>query len=55
MKKKEKESDSQMKMIMEQSYGVKFEEYLKQTGMTEEDYKKQITEMARVFKTIFSD
>ena len=49
LKKKEKELDSQMKMIMEQSYGVKFEEYLEQTGMTEEDYKKQITEMAKEY------
>lgn len=49
LEKKEKELDSQMKMILEQSYGVKFEEYLEQTGMTEEDYDKQITEMAKEY------
>ncbi len=49
LKKAEKQFDDQMKMIMEQAYGIEFEEYLKQSGMTEEDYKKQITDMSKEY------
>lgn len=49
LKKVEKQFDDQMKMIMEQAYGIKFEDYLKQSGMTEEDYKKQITDMSKEY------
>lgn len=49
LKAQEEQFDKQMRMIMEQSYQVEFEEYLKETGMTEEDYNKQITEMAKQY------
>lgn len=49
LKKVEKQFDEQLKMIMEQAYGIKFEDYLKQSGMTEEEYQKQITDTAKEY------
>lgn len=49
LKAQEKQFDEQMRMIMEQTYHVTFEEYLKKGGMTEEDYNKQITEMSKQY------
>ena len=49
LKKAKEQMDKQMKMIMEQAYGLSFEDYLEQTGTKEEDYNKQITEMAKEY------
>lgn len=49
LKKAEEQMDKQMKTIMEQTYGISFEDYLEQTGTKEADYKKQITEMAKEY------
>lgn len=49
LKAKEKQLDEQMKMILEQSYQIEFEDYLEQAGITEEEYNKQITEMAKEY------
>lgn len=47
LKEKEKAIEEQLKKLVEQSYGVSYEEFLKQSGQSEDDFKKQVKEMSK--------
>lgn len=47
LKEKEKAIEEQLKKLVEQSYGVSYEEFLKQSGRSEDDFKKQVKEMSK--------
>ncbi|WP_461815843.1 FKBP-type peptidyl-prolyl cis-trans isomerase [Faecalimonas sp.] len=47
LKEKEKTIEEQFKKLVKQSYGISYEDYLKQSGQTEADFKKQVKSMAK--------
>lgn len=47
LKEKEKTIQEQFKKLIQQSSGISYEDYLKQSGQTEEDFKKQVKNMAK--------
>lgn len=47
LKEKEKTIEEQFKKLVEQSYGVSYDEFLKQSGQSEDDFKKQVKEMSK--------
>lgn len=47
LKEKEKTIAEQFKKLVKQSYGISYEDYLKQSGQTEADFKKQVKNMAK--------
>lgn len=47
LKEKEKTIEEQFKKLVQQSYGISYEDFLKQSGKTEEDFKKQVKEMSK--------
>lgn len=47
LEEKQKTIEEQFKKLIEQSYGLSYEDYLKQSGQSEDDFKKQVKEMAK--------
>lgn len=47
LEEKQKTIEEQFKKLIEQSYGLSYEDYLKQSGQSEDDFKKQVKEMSK--------
>ena len=47
LEEKQKTIQEPFKTLIEQSYGLSYEDYLKQSGQSEDDFKKQVKEMSK--------
>ena len=47
LEEKQKTIEEQFKKLIEQSYGLSYEDYLIQSGQSEDDFKKQVKEMSK--------